>query len=78
MMDKITVSQIIGLNFSAVTVEKEPRESSTQECCRAVALDFDKKVDSEIDFREASREIEKGRFVWLDFDSKQADAVQSV
>ena len=78
MMNKITVSQIIGLNFPALTVEKEQRESSTQECCRAVALDFDKKVDSEIDFREASREIEKGRFVWLDFDSKQADAVQSV
>ena len=61
-----------------MAVEKEQRESTTEECCRAVALDFDKKVDSEIDFREASQEIEKGRFVWLDFDSKQSDTCKSL
>ena len=61
-----------------MAVEKEQRESATEQCCRAVALDFDKKIDSEIDFREASREIEKGRFVWLDFDSKQSDTFQSL
>ncbi len=61
-----------------VAVEKEQRDSATDECCRAVVLDFDKKIESEIDVREASREIEKGRFVWLDFDSKQADMFQSL
>ena len=61
-----------------MAVEKEQRESATEECCRAVALDFDKKVDSEIDFREASQEIEKGRFVWLDFDSNHSDIFKSL
>ena len=43
-----------------------------------MALDFDQKVDSEIDFRKASREIEKGRFVWLDFDSNHSDISKSL
>ncbi len=43
-----------------------------------MALDFDQKVDSEIDFRKASREIEKGRFVWLDFDSNHSDIFKSL